>query len=286
MKALALGTVQLGLSYGVSNKGGQVPESEARAILAAALELGIDTLDTARAYGTSERVIGGCADRSFKTVTKVKTPAELAESLRALNAREVHGLLLHREEALLEAEGDLVWNALSDHKREGRVRKIGVSSHSPEALAKILARFPVDLIQVPFNLLDRRFFTPELVARYLEKRVEVHARSVFLQGLLFLDEPRLPPPMKAFAVPTLRRVAEIAKQLGATPARLSLSLATRHPSIHRTVVGVTSARELRELAGWEPVRVPPELNRELGELWRLTEGRIVDPLQWGIPLVR
>lgn len=216
MKAnkLALGTVQFGLNYGISNRLGQTPLEEAFRILNFAQSQGIDTLDTAVAYGNSEKVLGELkAAKSFKVVSKfiAKTPLELldqlANSLANLKAKKLYAYLAHRPLDVFQNRD--VWMALEELKNEGQIQKLGFSfSNSLEVERfKETDIFP-DIIQIPFNFLDHRFV--ELAQSLKRKGTEIHVRSVFLQGLFFLSEDELEKfkPLKPIILGLQKKYAE------------------------------------------------------------------------------
>jgi aryl-alcohol dehydrogenase-like predicted oxidoreductase len=195
---LALGTVQFGLDYGIANQQGQVPVDEAGAILDLAFAHGVDTLDTAVAYGNCEQRLGEIGVGGWRVISKL--PAipdgckdiyrwvadEVTASLRRLHITCLSGLLLHRPRQLLEDGGDRLYKVLQQLKDEGRVQKIGVSIYEPAELDELFDRYQLDLVQAPFNILDGRLIDSGWLARLPEQGVELHVRSIFLQGLLLM----------------------------------------------------------------------------------------------------
>jgi aryl-alcohol dehydrogenase-like predicted oxidoreductase len=170
MSRLAIGTVQFGLPYGVANQVGQVSRAEAKAMLQVALDNGIDTLDTAIAYGDSEACLGKVGTSGFKLITKLPAlpdssvdintwvQQELNASLLRMGVTRVYGLLLHRSEQLLGSQGVLLYKALQSLKDNGQVQKIGVSIYSPNELVVLTPQYHFDLVQAPFSLVDRRLY--------------------------------------------------------------------------------------------------------------------------------
>lgn len=297
---LALGTVQLGVSYGVSNRKGQVSEEEAHRILDTAVRSSVRTWDTARGYGTSEDVIGrwissdgretGASIRLISKVPKLaraggagevedEVVGHVKQSLSRLRVPVLDAVLFHHEDDLLGQSSEKAWKTLEKLKAEGKVNRLGVSAYSPEPLQAILQRFPVEVVQVPYNLLDRRFFSKELRALYSKANIEVHVRSVFLQGLFFMQESTLPPHM-VFAKETLRRLRELADDAGCSLPEMALASAVDQPHIAKVVFGVTSADELSEILSWKYRPVPVAADAAAQGLWRLTQGRIIDPRSW------
>lgn len=197
---IALGTVQFGLKYGVANQAGRIPFEEVKKILQQAAAQGIDTLDTAIAYGDSESILGQAGVASWNIVTKLAAvPEDCADvarwvevqmegSLRRLGVSQVHGVLLHRPAQLLCKQlGNQLFKALENLKAEGVTRKIGVSIYGPEELEALWPKFQLDLVQAPYNVVDRRLASSGWLARMHQAGTEVHVRSVFLQGLLLMS---------------------------------------------------------------------------------------------------
>lgn len=204
MSRLALGTVQFGLPYGIANSSGQVTRKEAKAMLQLASINGIDTLDTAISYGDSETYLGELGTKEFNVVTKLPAVPNDCEdvsawvaqqvnaSLARMNVTRVHGLLLHRSAQLLDANGTELYRALQVLKESGQVQKLGVSIYSPSELDVLIPQYHFDLVQAPFNLVDQRLYHSGWMQRLKDNGVEVHTRSVFLQGLLLMAQADIP----------------------------------------------------------------------------------------------
>lgn len=250
---IALGTVQFGLDYGINNDRGQPPYEEAARTLALAAERGVDLLDTAAAYGTSEAVIGRFLAEHpgapFRLVTKLPadvTPdtaaAALGSSLERLGRDAVHGLLLHAFDAYRRHPE--LWERLEAERDAGRVARIGCSLYHPAELDALLeAEHVPDLIQFPHSALDRRFESrfDELRAR----GVELHARSCFLQGLFF----RAPESLPAFfddARPAIAALQAFAASHEVGLGALLLAWSLGRPGLDRVVIGVDRAEDLED----------------------------------------
>lgn len=195
---LALGTVQFGLPYGIANVSGRVSEEEGRRILDSARQAGIDTLDTAIAYGDSEAALGRMGIPDWRVVSKLPAmpdgigdvrawvACELNASLKRLNVDQLDGLLLHRPSQLFEPQGQALLSALQEVQDTGLVRKVGVSVYGPEEVDALFKLAHFDIVQAPMNILDRRLVDSGCLHRLKVAGVEVHTRSVFLQGLLLM----------------------------------------------------------------------------------------------------
>jgi aryl-alcohol dehydrogenase-like predicted oxidoreductase len=189
---LALGTVQFGLDYGVTNHDGQVAIDEVKNILDYAKDKGIDTLDTASGYGNSEQVLGEVGVNNYRIITKT-TPLKngvdgvikgFHQSLDSLNIGQVDGLLIHNIDDTKDKRFGELFYKLNELKEEGVIKKIGFSTYTPEQVDFLLENFDFDLIQVPFNVFDTRLVEGGQLKALKKKNIEIHARSVFLQGVL------------------------------------------------------------------------------------------------------
>lgn len=258
MSRLALGTVQFGLPYGIANQGGQVPRSEVKAILQVALANGIDTLDTAIAYGDSETCLGELGTQGFKVVTKLPVlPDNCADvsgwvqqqvnaSLSRLSVTQVYGVLLHRSEQLLGPYGTELYQSLQILKNNNQVQNVGISIYSPTELDTLIPRYKIDLVQAPFNLVDQRLCTTGWMQRLKDDDVEIHTRSAFLQGLLLMAEADIPEkflPWSDLWNTWHRWLLE--KEVSAVQACLDFSLS--FPEIDRVVVGVDSVSQFTQI---------------------------------------
>lgn len=256
---VALGTVQFGLGYGVANATGQVPLAEAAQIVAAARQAGCDTLDTAIAYGDSESRLGSIGVEGWQVVTKLPALPDdegdvagwvrrgVEGSLDRLQVGALHGLLLHRPEQLLAPRGAQLAAALRYVKEAGLVRKVGVSAPTAADLDAYVTHCDLDLVQVPFNLFDRRLLDHGRLGQLVARGTEVHVRSVFLQGLLLLDERRRPPAFDRWAG-LWRTLAEWLKDHRLTAVQACLRDALAQAGISRVVVGVDGISHWQEIA--------------------------------------
>lgn len=284
---LALGTAQFGLNYGIANAGGQVSALEAAAILELAKACGIDMLDTAAAYGESESGLGKAGVSEFKVVTKlppmppqVERPdvwvrEQIEASLARLGVASVYGYLVHRPEDLVGKGGNAVAAALREARQDGLVSRIGLSIYDPEQINLVSGHLDIGIIQAPLNLLDRRIVDSGKARQVVERGIELHTRSAFLQGLLLLDRSALPPAFKPWSAVFDRWYNWLdVEQVAATKA--CLDFACSFSEIHRVVVGVDTQRQLSMLvAGMNS----PGANTGWPDL-RTTDTDLINPARW------
>jgi len=285
---LALGTVQFGADYGVSNPDGRVPQAAVIAILEAAQEAGVDLLDTAHLYGDAEAVLGAALSTSAEFRIVTKTPRfdgggadgprllrdAYALSLERLGRDRVHGLLFHHAPDLLGSVGEQLWSAASALRTQGLVTALGVSVYAPEDAARILERYPVELVQLPLNVLDRRFVDSGVLDALVAAGVEVHVRSAFLQGLLLM-EPAATPPHFAPIRALLERYHAARVAAGLSPVEAALGFLRGVPGIARVVVGVTRPAELRECAAAAGAAVAMDYAP-----YACQDSSMVEPFRW------
>lgn len=288
---IGLGTVQFGVDYGVSNKDGKTPAVEVAAILAAAGELKVRVLDTASLYGDSEQVLGNClpAAAGFDIVTKTPQFAKpvldaddaerlqqvFHESLTKLNCDSVYGLLIHRADDLFVPGGERLMAALTGLKQQGLVAKIGVSVYDSAQIDQVLQQFDIDLVQLPISVLDQRLLRSGHLQKLKSAGVEVHARSVFLQGLLLMDLSEIP----AYFAP-VRNVLEsyraFIRARGLTPLQAAVGFVSGLTEIDQIICGVNNAQQLRDICDAASIEL------DCGEFaeFAIGEEAIVNPALW------
>ena len=202
---IALGTVQFGLNYGIRNTFGQTPYDEVARILTLARNSGINTLDTATAYGESERVLGDLGIAGWNVVTKLPSfingiedergwvLTHVRNSLASLRVNRLEALLVHNSNDLLGVHGLGIVNGLIQAKAEGLVEKVGYSIYSPQLLVELTRVLQPELVQAPLNVLDQRLVRSGWLNKLVDLGTEIHVRSAFLQGLLLMNSEERPP---------------------------------------------------------------------------------------------
>ena len=257
---LGLGTVQFGIPYGATNSTGQVDPAEAQAIVRLALDHAVDLFDTAPAYGTAEEVIGRALPTSAKVVTKTSIARRdhyrvedadairlsFSQSLRRLQRQQIYGLLVHSPEDLLRPGGNLIVDLLEELRAVGSVQKIGVSVYSQAQVEYCMRHYSLDLYQVPVNFLDQRLLRSGTLQALADSGAEIHARGLFLQGILLAPVESLPP----YFDPWRERLLQVRHALdttGIAPAAAALAFVRSRTPVSRAIVGVTSKSELQTL---------------------------------------
>jgi aryl-alcohol dehydrogenase-like predicted oxidoreductase len=258
LNKLGLGTVQWGLPYGLSNHHGVTMPETVTALLSEARRCEIEVLDTAALYGKSEAVLGTNSLNGFKVVTK--TPKFTAtcisdvdvnhfseafqQSLSLLSCKKVYGLLIHHAENLLVPGGEKLLAAMMQLKEKGAVEKIGVSVYDSMQVDSILKKFTPDLIQLPLSILDQRMHASGHLELLKTKGVEIHVRSVFLQGLLLMslrDIPAFFEPIR----PLLTRWHAAAHAQGLTANQAAIAFVKNLPYVDTVLIGLNNLEQFR-----------------------------------------
>ena len=280
---LALGTVQLGLRYGVANTQGVPDDAQAARILALARQAGVATLDPAVGYGDSEARLGALGVEGFAVMSKLPAAPEGVDiarwveqqvdgSLQRLRIARLDALSLHRPAQALGARGPALLAALREQRERGRVGALGVSIYSPEELAPLFAAFDFELVQAPANVFDRRIVDSGWAARLRERGCALHLRSCFLQGLLLLPAAQRP----AWSVRwqgMFARWDRFLRESGLGALEACLRFALGLPG-ERLVLGVDSAAQLEAILAVEgtPLALPSDLSCHDPDL--------LDPSRW------
>ena len=285
---LALGTAQFGSSYGIANAEGCVSTIEATKILQTARKYGIDTLDTAISYGDSESALGTAGVESWKIITKLplipkECPSisqwirqQVLNSMLRLGVKKLYGLLLHRPDQLLGSIGLEIYNGLATLRDEGMVEKIGISIYTTSELDLIFDKYNLQIVQAPLNILDRGLINSGWGIRLKNAGVEVHARSIFLQGLLLMPPCNRPLIFNRWSQ-TWKEWDGWIESTGLSPLQACLSYVADHDCVEKIIVGIDSAEHLNQIVGLSLKSIP-----HLPFFSELKDDKLVNPSKWDL----
>lgn len=279
---IALGTVQWGLKYGINNVDGIPSNAELKKIFSIARKNNIDLFDTAVQYGNAEKRIGKLSIPKDKVITKVGSFSEnnnlknqIADSFKNLERESIYGCLFHNSKDLIENRQ--LWTDLKKYKHEGKISKIGYSLYETSILLELLdADIIPDIVQIPYNILDRKFEPYfDLLKEY---NVEIHTRSVFLQGLFFksIDELDL---KYEDLIPSFYILKEIEAKTKFQIISLALCFVLQNPSIDHVVLGVETARQLEQIIIASKQKLPKKVIEQIKSI-KLDSKAILNPINW------
>jgi aryl-alcohol dehydrogenase-like predicted oxidoreductase len=283
---LAIGTANFGLAYGVTNNNGRLSDIEIKNIMDVAKSSKITTFDTAQGYGDSEERLGPFLNNKTNVVTKIGIELQsndislnlqqnFTQRLEKLKCDKVYALLLHNPEVLLGRDGATIIRELRHLKCGGFVKKIGVSIYNPEILKVILRSFEVDIVQLPFNIFDREVCFTGWVDKLKEKDIEIHTRSVFLQGILLMQRHNLPNWFRENWPEIFDQWFDFQKQVGATADEIALTFVLRQPWIDKVVVGVDNFQQLTRLA-----KIEKNMKKDYKPTFFSRDANLINPSKW------
>lgn len=287
IKKTVLGTVQLGLDYGVNNSSGQPSESESQIILDGAHSKGIQWLDTAEAYGNSQSLIGRFHSNSkkrFKIITKShglnkcskeQVIDKVNQSLKELEIDSIDILLFHHFEDFLYLSQE---KNLLESLKDTKINNLGVSVYDNDEIITAANHKLIDVIQSPFNLLDNKNQRGHAFSYAKEKEKEIHVRSIFLQGLFFMDINNLPPqlsPLKHH----LTQLKKISEQFNVSIHQMALMYPFFHQSIDKVLFGVESSKQLEDNIEILSQDILAELFTFIDEVF-VKEKHLLSPANW------
>lgn len=294
LSRLMLGTVQFGLNYGIANKTGCPSYEIVRDIIACAYEAGVNCLDTAADYGTSEEVLGkvmndlGIADKMIVT-SKIShiSPESLSgkevnrlieesvtRSLKRLRLKVLPVCLFHKEDNFRYVE------YLLKLKDRGLIRHIGSSVMTTKAAFDIISFGTAEVIQIPANILDHRFIRQGIIKAAVKSGVSIFARSIYLQGLILMPEEKVPAELTE-VLPVRRKLCALAEEAGMALSELAVRYALSIDGIACVLVGVDTVEQIRQnikLFSKKPLE--PGLIKSIDDIVPELSDKIVMPNKW------
>lgn len=280
---LAIGTAQFGLNYGISNKTGVVKNSEIKKILKTAQKADIEIVDTAQSYGNSEEKLGYANVKKFKTITKIRPNIEISniedsikKSLDLLKFNKLYGILYHEYSDFIKNEKS--FEILNNIKDKGFASKIGFSLYYTKDLEYLLKRnIKFDILQIPFNIFDQRFkpYFPILK----NKNIEIHTRSAFLQGLVFLNPYKLSSHFKKY-ISLFSSFQNKIKSFNYSVQSVCLQYIYSQSEIDNIVLGICSNDELESNIRYI---LEPKINNETlieFDSFKIDDENIILPFNW------
>ena len=283
-KKIILGTAQFGMRYGISNQKGKTTKNEIRKILNYLSRKKITYLDTASSYKKSEFEIGNYIKinkKKFKIITKYgQASGDIQKQFRRtvkLVGQNPDTIFAHTAKDYLSKKFQKNIDIL---KKNFSIKKIGVSLYNPNDLFKIVkVRIP-DVIQVPINIFDKRFLDKKIIKCLKKNNIKMQARSIFLQGLLFLDKKKI---YKKFnnVNKTYEKMLKISYNENLSLSYLSLIWVYNKKEVDKVVLGVNSLKQLKLNLKYVKKKISNKSIRLIDEI-NLNKNKIIKPYLWNI----
>jgi aryl-alcohol dehydrogenase-like predicted oxidoreductase len=268
MSKLILGTVQMGLDYGVNNISGKITFENSCLILSKAFESEIDTLDTAEAYGNAHQVIGNVKAEEIEQ--KVKT------YIKELNVDSLEVLMFHSFDSY--ENNKQIITVLNDLKKQGVIKHIGVSIYTNSQIETLLLDDNVTVVQMPFNLLDNESIRGELMYKLKEKGKIIHTRSAFLQGLFFKKSSDNSDIFKELSK-ELITIKKIAHEENTSISNLALTYCLNQEKIDQVLIGVDSESQLIENINALNYKIGQETIKKINSI-KVNNTDLLNPSLW------
>ncbi len=288
---IGIGAAHFGFSYGVLDKFPALNQKQVSKILEKAMDKGVTIIDTAQSYGDSEKLIGNAlgSSHNLRIVSKLKplTPAalnkkhkqklsaDLDQSLINLRTEQLHGFLIHDTNDIRRSDIDQLIEFLLEEQSDGKIKNIGVSIYEESDLARIDSSV-INIVQIPFNILDRQLAATEKIVKLHKSGASIHARSIYLQGLL-LQPPHLLPSWATRLSLPIKTIHKICEKNFVTPQNAAISYAATEPIIDVAFIGVAHSDQLSNIEG----PIDCQYRNEL-EALPIVDRRLVDPRLWPV----
>lgn len=297
LSRITLGTVQLSMKYGISNRT-KSSSKITNEVLMTAKKLGISSFDTSPQYGNIEIILGNFfKEKSIKNPNVIsKIPAiqflkkpdfndvynvvkkHVMKSLKDLNLKKIPVCLIHNPKDMENYDGMIV-KALEKIKNDGHIEKIGCSVYTVDDVEKFLSIDKFQAIEIPINLFNSKIITEKMLSKLNQKNIIILARSVFLQGLFFLDPYNLPPNVEK-ARKYLIELNKISKDYSISIPELAFSFVNNQKHISSIIIGVENSQQLYQNSELFNSKLPKKLENLIFEKFSNVPESINNPLNW------
>jgi aryl-alcohol dehydrogenase-like predicted oxidoreductase len=293
---ILLGTAQWGLDYGVANTVGKIKQNEINKIIEYCLQNRINFFDSARDYGNSEEIIGKLNKKysgQIRTVSKIKNfnlknidfdKKKIRELILLTHKNTfqncIEGMLIHDDFLVNHKYFNNLWQVLIELKNDGKIKKIGFSTYRNNFDKKILEKYKPDIVQLPYNVYDQSRSNNGFFKKLKDKNIEIHVRSVFLQGLLILNYKKL---NSAFSniIEHQKKMHHFFKNNGMSVIEGCLKIVVQNKYIDKIILGCDNVLQLKEIhqAFLKVTNLSKNINFKK---FMISDKKIINPTLWKI----
>lgn len=284
---IVIGTAQFGMNYGIANKLGKISTNEMSNILISAKSKGINTLDTAIGYGDCHNRIGNLGIDNLNIISKIShfgndiseiklnILSQIKQSLKELKIPFINTLLLHSPNDLLNQNKYEVYDALTSAKDNGFCKKIGVSGYCPNQILNLTKEFKLDVVQLPFNIFNNQITNDKILNYFKSNGIELHVRSIFLQGLLLMESYERNPYFDNWKE-LFDKWESWLKQNKISKLEGCISYVTQNKFIDKVVIGIDSKNHFDEI-----LNVFKNSNSQIiPDIFSSSDQNLINPSNW------
>lgn len=281
---IVLGTAQLSPNYGITKSTKKITFREFKKISNFCLKNNISYIDTAINYKNSDKYLSLINKNKFKIITKIPylnikkksdiisiVDQEISKILSSLKVNKFHALLLHSPHQLNSRNGKYFYSYLEKLKQKGIFKKLGISVYTKAQTIKIIKKYKIDILQFPYNLINRAFDKKNFLNDLKKKKIELHARSCFLQGVL-LNKPKL---KKLFFLNNLKEYFKWIENESLTPLEACLNFVYKNKYIDKFVLGFDNSMQIKDLKN---IDFKKKIN--FPKKFYIKNKNIIDPRKW------
>jgi len=279
-KKFIIGTANFGFPYGISNGKIKVKKKEVFKILNYAKSQGIYTLDTAINYGQSEKILGEYGLKKWKVITKLPKLKNnhnleklIKKSLNNLKINQIDTLLFHDTKQIIGKNGGKIFNNILKLKKKGLIKKIGFSVYTPNQVRKIIKSFNFQVLQCPYNIIDRRMDNSGILKILKKKKIEIHVRSIFLKGLLLLKKNKIPKKFHKWKN-LFNNYHNFTNDNKISAQEFCLNFVLSNKFVNKLVIGLNNKNQLKELISTKRKKInyPAKI--------QTSDTRLINPSNW------
>lgn len=285
---IILGTAQIASSYGLNNKT-IFNFSEKEKIIHQAFKNGIRTIDTAIAYEKSEEVLGRIGINNWNIITKIPTfknhksemrtwvKQEIDKSMHRLRISKLEALLFHNSDQVSEIDKIDLYSEVKKIQDEGFINKIGFSIYNLEQAEFLIDNFEFQILQIPYNIFDRRFEEAVFLKKCREKNIEIHVRSIFLQGLLLMNLNQIPMKFKKWDN-LFQQWHSFLNENKINALDACLASVLNNDNFNKIIIGIDNINQLEEIS----LSIQNLKNLKIPEYLSSNDLNLINPQNWHI----
>ena len=290
-KKIILGTAQFTMPYGICNNKDHISKSSIKKIFVLANQNKIRFIDTALNYGNNDNILKDYIDNKHQIITKIPkfkrhnkyskeaTRTIINDSLLKLKIKKFHAVLLHEPNQLLSKDGNKIYKNLLNLKKNKLTKNIGISVYSLKKTIKILTKFKFDLVQLPFNILNQKFNNKNFIELVKKKKIKIHARSIFLQGVLINKKIRKKKYFSRWSS-LFRKIDIIKKYNKINDLDLNISFCVAQKWIDKIIIGFDNYPQLKSILNSKIKKlnlstIPTKINKSLNDPREWTKSKLI-----------